>query len=79
MSKLKIALLQIAPTGTLDGNLKKGVSACKNAKSLGTDIALFPEMFSIGYDIYDCPAEEWTKQAVSADDDFVADIRTACG
>ena len=71
MSKLKIALLQIAPTGTLDGNLKKSVSACKNAKSLGTDIALFPEMFSIGYDIYDRPAEEWTKQAVSADEDFV--------
>lgn len=71
MSKLKIALLQIAPTGTLDGNLKKGVSACKNAKSLGADIALLPEMFSIGYDIYDRPAEEWTKQAVSADDDFV--------
>ena len=71
MSKLKIALLQIAPTGTLDGNLKKGVSACKNAKSFGADIALFPEMFSIGYDIYDRPAEEWTKQAVSADDDFV--------
>ena len=25
------------------------------------------------------PGYEWTKQAVSADDDFVADIRTACG
>ena len=71
MSKLKIALLQIAPTGTLDGNLKKGVSACKNAKSLGADIALFPEMFSIGYDIYDRPSEEWTKQAISPDSEFV--------
>lgn len=71
MSKLKIDLLQIAPTGTLDGNLKKGVSACKNAKSLGADIALFPEMFSIGYDIYDHPVEEWTKQAISPDSEFV--------
>lgn len=71
MSKLKIALLQIAPTGTLDGNLKKGVSACKKAKSFGADIALFPEMFSIGYDIYDRPVEEWTKQAISPDSEFV--------
>ncbi|MBR1752318.1 MAG: carbon-nitrogen hydrolase family protein [Ruminococcus sp.] len=71
MSKLKIALLQIAPTGTLDGNLRKGVSACKKAKSFGADIALFPEMFSIGYDIYDRPVEEWTKQAISPDSEFV--------
>ena len=71
MSKLKIALLQIAPTGTLDGNLRKGVSACKKAKSFGADIALFPEMFSIGYDIYDRPVEEWTEQAISPDSEFV--------
>ena len=71
MTKLKIALLQIAPTGTLDGNLEKGVSACKRAKSFGADIAIFPEMFSIGYDIYDRPAEEWTAEAINEDDDFV--------
>ena len=71
MSKLKIALLQLTPTGTIKGNLKKGITACKEAKSQGADIALFPEMFSIGYDIYDPPAEEWTARAIPADDDFV--------
>ena len=71
MSKLKIALLQLTPTGTLAGNLEKGIAACKEAKSQGADIALFPEMFSIGYDIYDPPAEEWTARAIPADDDFV--------
>ena len=71
MSKLKIALLQLAPTGTIKGNLEKGITACKEAKSQGADIALFPEMFSIGYDIYDPPAEEWTTRAIPADDDFV--------
>ncbi|SEK40090.1 carbon-nitrogen hydrolase family protein [Ruminococcus albus] len=71
MSKLKIALLQLIPTGTLAGNLEKGIAACREAKSQGADIALFPEMFSIGYDIYDPPAEEWTARAIPADDDFV--------
>lgn len=71
MKKLKLALLQIAPTGTLKGNLEKGIAACKEAKSLGADAALFPEMFSIGYDIYDRPAEVWTAEAVGADDEFV--------
>ena len=71
MNKLKIALLQLTPTGTIKGNLEKGITACKEAKSQGADIALFPEMFSIGYDIYDPPAEEWTARAIPADDDFV--------
>ena len=71
MSKLKIALLQLTPTGTVEGNLEKGTAACKEAKSQGADIALFPEMYSIGYDIYEPPAEEWTARAISADDDFV--------
>ena len=71
MTKLKIALLQIKPAGTLTGNLEKGIAACRQAKSLGADIALFPEMFSIGYDIYDRPAEVWTDEAISAEDEFV--------
>ena len=71
MTKLKIALLQINPIGTLAGNLEKGTAACRQAKSLGADIALFPEMFSIGYDIYDRPAEVWTAEVIPADDEFV--------
>jgi len=63
--------LQIAPAGTLDGNLKKGDEYCRKAKTMGADIALFPEMWSNGYDIYERPAEIWKKEAVSADSDFV--------
>lgn len=72
MNTLNIALLQIAPTGSLDGNLEKGVVACRQAKRMGADIALFPEMWSCGYDIYEPPAEEWMRKAVSLDSDFVA-------
>ncbi|WP_058234809.1 carbon-nitrogen hydrolase family protein [Devriesea agamarum] len=71
MSDLNVALLQIASTDSLDGNVKKGIRACAEAKSMGADIALFPEMWSNGYDIYDRPAEEWQADAISADSDFV--------
>ena len=71
MTTLKIALLQIAPTGTLEGNLEKGIAACRRAKQQGADIALFPEMFSCGYDICDRPPSVWQADAVAADDPFV--------
>ncbi|MBR3932375.1 MAG: carbon-nitrogen hydrolase family protein [Clostridia bacterium] len=71
MNNLKIALLQIAPTGTLQRNIKKGVECCKKAKEKNADIALFPEMFSNGYDIYNRPSREWVKDAISADSEFV--------
>ncbi|MGI6107840.1 MAG: carbon-nitrogen hydrolase family protein [Lachnospiraceae bacterium] len=70
MSILKIALLQLAPCGNLRANLEKGISACRKAKKMGAEIALFPEMWSIGYGI-SRPAEEWKKEAVPADGEFV--------
>ena len=72
MEPLKIALLQIAPCPTLEENLEKGLAACRKAKELGADIALFPEMWSNGYRIYDRPAEEWKAEAIPAEGDFVA-------
>lgn len=68
---LKIALLQIAPCGTLSENLEKGIRYCRKAKESGADIALFPEMWSNGYRIYDRPVEEWKAEAIPADSDFV--------
>lgn len=50
---LKIALLQILPTGSIEGNLKKGIEYCRKAKESGADIALFPEMWNTGYHIPD--------------------------
>lgn len=71
MNSLKIALLQLAPYGTLDGNLEKGMNYCKKAKEMGADIALFPEMWSNGYNIYNRPVEEWKAEAIPADSGFV--------
>lgn len=48
---LNIALLQLLPCSEKSENLKKGIGFCKRAKEMGADIALFPEMFSCGYNI----------------------------
>ena len=68
---LKIALLQIAPGRSLEENLEKGAEYCRKAKKAGADLALFPEMWSNGYRIYDRPAEEWKKEAIPVCSDFV--------
>ena len=70
---MKIALLQILPAGSLDGNREKGVEACRKAKALGADIALFPEMWSNGYDIPE-DAEALQRAAVPADGEFVSEF-----
>ena len=72
MPTLKIALLQIAPTGSLPENLIKGQDACRAAAAKGADIALFPEMWSNGYNIYDRPEADWVAEAIPADSAFVA-------
>ena len=47
--KLRIAFIQVLPADSIEKNLEIGVEACKEAKNKGADIALFPEMWSIGY------------------------------
>lgn len=72
MNTLNIALLQIAPTGTLQGNLEKGIAACREAKAMEADVALFPEMWSCDYDICEPHVDEWTCKAIGLDSEFLA-------
>ena len=72
MNILKMALLQIEPTGSLNENLEKGLLYCRKAKTAGADIALFPEMWSNGYRIYGRPVEEWTAEAISPHSAYTA-------
>lgn len=51
MSHLKVALLQLHTGKTLEENETIGLNACRRAKSMGADLALFPEMWSTGYTI----------------------------
>src|SRR5437868_3914375 len=80
MNPVKIALLQLTSCGTdQDANLAKGEAFCRRAKEMGADIALFPEMWNIGYSFFD-PAQEgsreaWEARAISRDSAFVTHFR----
>lgn len=67
---LKTALLQILPGNSLEENLEKGLFWCREAKKAGADLALFPEMWSSGYDIPES-VEELEHKAVASDGPFV--------
>jgi predicted amidohydrolase len=80
MSQLRIALLQLAACGAdLAANLEKGEAFCRRAAAQGADIALFPEMWSIGYTFFnpETPGdhERWTGLAVGPDDPFITHFR----
>ena len=70
MANFNIALLQIDSGTDLKANLKKGVEACRAAKTRGADLALFPEMWSCGYTIPE-DIDALKALAISADHDFV--------
>jgi len=75
--QLTIALLQMTSFGNdQDLNLSKGEVFCRSAKEMGADIALFPEMWNIGYtpyvpkeldecDVWRAP-EHWQDGAISS-------------
>lgn len=70
MKSLKVALMQLLPENNISKNLEKGIRCCKDAKKLGADIALFPEMWSCGYNIPQ-DHERLKNLGVSIDSDFV--------
>jgi N-carbamoylputrescine amidase len=80
MTLVRIALLQMTALGNdQDANLSKGEAFCRRAKELGADVALFPEMWNIGYTFYD-PSEPnarqvWQAQAISQDDSFITHFK----
>jgi N-carbamoylputrescine amidase len=75
-----IALLQMTSHGTDQAaNLAKGEDFCRRAKALDADLALFPEMWNIGYTFFDPheagAQERWAAQAIGIESDFVTHFR----
>lgn len=72
--KFSIALLQIKPKEfNQKFNLEKGFKACRKAKKLGADLALFPEMWNIGYPLFSPDEKEkkqWKAKAINRHSDF---------
>lgn len=70
---LKIALLQILPGNDLQEQLRRGEAACREAKALGADIALFPEMWSDGYFLPQ-DEKEIGSLSIASDSDFICEF-----
>ena len=68
--KLKVAILQIMPTTSLQGNLEKGIQYCHLAKEESADIVLFPEMWSNGYNIIE-DINMLKSEAIDINSDFI--------
>jgi len=85
VNQIKIALLQMNAAGrhqagyNQQANLVKGEEFCRRAGHMGADIALFPEMWNIGYNFFDQSQPDqhqaWTAQAVGPDDHFVTHFK----
>src|SRR5688500_12176168 len=80
MKAIQVALLQMAGCGTdRAANLAKGELFCRRARTLGADIALFPEMWSTGMTFFDAKREgdreRWQAQAIGRDDPFIEHFR----
>lgn len=71
MNSLKVALMQLLPEDNLADNLEKGIEYCRRAKQMGADIALFPEMWSCGYNIPQ-DNEKLSNLSISSDSDFIS-------
>jgi N-carbamoylputrescine amidase len=72
---LKVALLQMTACGhDQEANLAKGEVFCRQAGAMQADVALFPEMWNVGYTLpglYPEGHEGWAAQAIGQQDDFV--------
>lgn len=60
--KIKIAFIQLVGCKELEKQYQNGQAACRKAKQMGADIALFPEMWSSGYYL---PQDEKELRALS--------------
>lgn len=70
----KVALLQLVSEGTQEKNMQKGIHYCRQAKRLGADIALFPEMWNNGYNVT-ADIAQMRDEAISVDGEFVSSFK----
>jgi predicted amidohydrolase len=72
MEYFHVALLQLLPTDSQEGNQAKGLRYCEQAKRMGADFALFPEMWNIGYDL---SPETISTGAIDESSEFISAYR----
>ena len=82
-SNVSVALLQMLPGQTIDDNILIADRFCREAASRGADIALMPEMWSVGYSVLfpgyhasdEQPIREWLQLAQDKSSHYVEHFR----
>ncbi len=78
MSRFRVSLMQLAPKGNyVSANMRKASEYCREAAERETDLILFPEMWSVGYDLrhIGLGSGAWKPFAQSADGEYVSHFR----
>lgn len=85
-NNFKVALLQLNRCSNEKDTIEKGIKACKKAKEMNADIAVFPEMWNTGYEllfegnlddnrnISQKNIDEWKNKAINMDSNFVLEF-----
>ncbi|MFC1932705.1 carbon-nitrogen hydrolase family protein [Chloroflexota bacterium] len=73
MGLISVALLQMISCGIKQNeNQEKGEVFCRRASEMGADIALFPEMWNVGYSLKELnQLNLWSEKAISNQDAFI--------
>ena len=73
MGLIRVALLQMTAFGDdQNANQEKGEIFCRRASEMGADIALFPEMWNVGYSLnYLNQHNLWQERSISRGDKFI--------
>jgi predicted amidohydrolase len=77
-ARLRVALLQLAPSQDPSATLGIGMDACRRARDAGADIAVFPEMWNIGYASApddDAGRADWRRRAIGSGDPWLRSFR----
>lgn len=85
-NNFKVALLQLNRCSNEEDAIDKGIKACKRAKEMNADIAVFPEMWNTGYELlfegnlddnknitYE-RFEEWRNKAIDINSKFISEF-----
>ena len=77
MNIIRVALLQMTACGVdQNANQEKGELFYRRASEMGADIALFPEMWNVGYSLnYINQHKLWQEKAISQRDQFIMHFR----
>lgn len=72
-NNFKVAILQLNAINNQNKSLIKGIESCRKAKKMGADIAVFPEMWNIGYEMpnSDQNLEDWIQKSILENSDYI--------